>query len=193
MPWQKNFEIDDALESAMQVFWAKGYDATSIADLTDATGVQRQSLYNAIGDKRSLFIRCLLKYDTEQRQAKLASLESRGTPVEAIRDLFTSIVEDSSCSESNRGCFLVNTALALQGHDEEVRVLVTSALEDFRSFFKRLVQHAKVRGDVASDLDADATASGLMAAFVGMQAMARGAVEQAVLSQMAEQSMRLVA
>ena len=57
MPWKKNFDVEEAVESAMEVFWEKGFESTTITDITEATGVQRQSLYNAVGDKRKIFLR----------------------------------------------------------------------------------------------------------------------------------------
>jgi len=193
MPWKKNFDVEEAVESAMQVFWEKGYKATSIADLTEATGVQRQSLYNAIGDKRSLFVRSLLKYDGEKCRTLLASLEARGTPKDSIQALFAAAIEQCKGDELKRGCFLVNTALELQGHDEEVTHLVSSAIEEFRVFFKRLIDHGKVRGEISKALDTDATASGLLAGLMGLRVLARGAVSEAVLQQAADQTLRLIA
>ncbi|MGB1215804.1 MAG: TetR/AcrR family transcriptional regulator, partial [Pikeienuella sp.] len=56
MPWEKSFDLDDATDKAAAVFWAKGYEATSISDLVAAMGINKGSLYNAFGDKRRLFI-----------------------------------------------------------------------------------------------------------------------------------------
>ena len=192
MPWKKTFEVEDAVEAAMMVFWAKGYEATSIADLTEATGVQRQSLYNAIGNKQQIFVRSLLRYDTERRQRRLAELEARGTPLASIRAFFAWIVQQSGEASGRRGCLLVNTALAIQGHDDEVKLLVSSAVDDLRRFFQRTIAHGKVIGEISESVDADATASGLLAALMGIRVMARGSTSDEVLRQAGEQALRLV-
>ena len=192
MPWEKNFDVEETIGKAMQVFWEKGYEGASIADLTEATGVKRQSLYNAIGDKRRFFVRSLLKYDTENRQATLASLEARGEPRQAIVDLFAGIAQEAIEDPARRGCFLVNTALELARHDDEVRTLVTSALEDFRAFFERMIEHGKVRGEIPETVDAAAAASGLLGLFLGIRVLARGAGERVALQQMAAQATRLL-
>ena len=64
MPWEKQFDPDTALDKAMQAFWAHGYDATSIQDLVDCMGINRGSMYATFGDKRSLFIQALNRYNT---------------------------------------------------------------------------------------------------------------------------------
>lgn len=192
MPWRKYFDVDEALERAMEVFWQKGFEGTSLTDLIEATGVQRQSLYNAIGDKKRIFIRSLLRYDTEQRQRMLSSLEARGEPHLSLQMLFDAVVDQSAKDLNKRGCFLVNTALWLQAHDDEVKMLVSSAFEDFHKFFEKQIEHGKIRGEFPSDLDSAAVASGLLGAFIGIRVMARGAAGTPVLRQMADQAMRLL-
>jgi len=186
LPWKKNFDEDEVLESAMQVFWEKGYEATSLTDLIEATGVKRQSLYNAFGGKQEFFVRALLKFDAERRQNVLAALEARGAPLDSIKAVFDQAVEDPL----KRGCFLVNTALEIQGHDEEVKVLASAAVEDFRRFYERLIEHGKVRGEIPATVNTSAAASGLLAALC---VMGRGTVGKDVLRQVADQALRLLA
>eukprot|EP00913_Durusdinium_trenchii_P006232 g5844.t1 len=161
----------------MDLFWRKGYHSTSISDLTEATGVQRQSLYNAIGDKRDMFIRSLLRYNTEVRQRLQASLEARGDPVGSIRLLFDTVLCQCAEDPDKRGCFLVNTALALESQDDEIRLLVASAIEETRMFFEKLIEHGKVRGEISRDVDSAAAAAGLLATLVGIRVLARGDIK----------------
>ena len=84
MPWEKTFDTDEVLGKAMQAFWARGYEATSIQDLLDTMGLNRGSLYATFGDKRSLFIRALRHYDAVHRRAWVVALAQRGSPREAI-------------------------------------------------------------------------------------------------------------
>lgn len=192
MPWKKNFEVDDAIADAMRVFWAKGYENTSIADLTEATGVKRQSLYNAIGDKRALFVKALLRYDADYRRAALSGLEARGEPRAAIQDLFFGAAKEAADDQEQKGCFLVNTSLEMSLHDPVVRTLVSSSLEDFRRFFERMIEHAQVRSEISKTIDPEATASGLLGMFVGIRVLARGAVSKEILRHQAEQAVRLL-
>jgi len=172
----------------MLVFWENGYEATSLADLIEATGVQRQSLYNAFGGKRELFVRALLKFDAERQRSVLADIEARGEPLKAIKDVFDQAVEDPL----KRGCFLVNTSLEIQAHDEEVKLLAEAAVKDFRRFYERMIEHAKVRGEICATIDTSAAASGLLAALFGMRVMGRGTTSKDVLRQVADQALRLL-
>src|SRR3989337_2583926 len=88
MPWDKNFDVRETLEKAMQTFWARGYEATSMQDLVDCTGINRGSLYATYGDKRALFVAALHRYIEWMRDELLADIAARHGPREAIRQSF---------------------------------------------------------------------------------------------------------
>jgi len=189
VPWKKNFDIEEAVEKAMIVFWEKGYEATSIVDLTEATGVQRQSLYNAFGGKQEFFIRALEKFIAERQRAVLVDHEARGKPLESINSLFDDAVEGAG----KRGCFLVNTALELQSHGEEVRKLVSAASKAFRNSFVKLITQGQELGEIPASIEPREAASGLLAGLYGIRVMGRGAVGKRVQRLAANQTLRLVA
>ena len=94
MPWEKSFDEDVIVGRAMDVFWEKGYEPASMADLIAATGITRGSLYNAFGGKEALFFKALEKYDTDNRRALLAELEAVDDPLRAITLLFEGVVRN---------------------------------------------------------------------------------------------------
>ena len=102
MPWEKQFREEDACDRIMQAFWARGYQATSMQDLVDATGVNRGSLYATFGNKRSIFLTVLRLYDDRMRRKLLSELEGRCSPREAIRRLFDGIVAQAAVEKENR-------------------------------------------------------------------------------------------
>ena len=177
MPWVKDFDVDAAIDCAMKVFWAKGYDSTSISDLTAAMQINKGSLYNAFGSKKALFTQALLKYDRENRQAAIRQLEAMDDPVAAIRTLFDSLIAESQSDAERKGCLLVNTALNLPNHPEDIQRMVTSALQDFEQFFVRMIERAQERGDVPAKLDAHEAAKSLLAQVIGLRVLARGAFD----------------
>lgn len=192
MPKEKSFSVDKAIEAAIGVFWDKGFDQATIADLIEATGVQRQSLYNAVGDKNQLFVRVLLKYEGDHRKAAFSRLEAMGDPVAALRALFAGAV--ASCSPENGplGCLLVNTAIELPLHMPEVQTVVRAAMDDMRAAIQRLIEHGQVRGELPDEIDAKAAAAALQASLVGIRVMARGAADEGVLRSASERALAVV-
>ncbi len=193
MPWKKSFEESDVIDTVMNVFWNKGYEATSISDLTEATGLKRGSLYNAFGDgKQELFFRSLKKYDTEQRSAILLQLESIESPMAAFDTLFDALVQQAMADTEKKGCLLVNTALNITHHDEAVRKLVTKGLDEFASFFERLIKRGQSAGEIPESVQARPTAKTLLTLVVGIRVMSRGVLSRTALRQIAQQAKTLI-
>jgi len=135
-----------------------------------------------------LFVRALKKFDAERQRGVLAEIEAQGEPLKAIHYVFEQAVED----KLTRGCFLVNTSLEIQMHDEEIKSLASAAVEDFRNFYERTIDHAKERGEIPVTVETSAAASALLAALFGIRVMGRGAVGRDVLRQVADQALRLL-
>ncbi|MDC0660552.1 TetR/AcrR family transcriptional regulator [Leisingera sp. SS27] len=177
MPWEKSFDIDDATDRAMRVFWAKGYEATSLSDLVEGMGINKGSLYNAFGSKRALFDRAILKYDRENRQAALEDIIKIDDPTQAVRTLFDGLIAESIADMDRKGCLLVNTALDLPNHEGDIKEVVTSAFGDFEKFFAKLVRRGQELGQVSKDINPEAKAKALLTLVVGLRVLARGAFE----------------
>lgn len=192
MPWEKSFDIDDAVERAMNVFWAKGYEATSISDLVDGMGINKGSLYNAFGSKKDLFTRVLLKYDRENQQATIAHLESLDDPVAAVTALFDGLIAESVADTERKGCILVNTALELPSHDEDVRDMIGSAFGDMETFLERQIILGQERGSIPKDVNARETAKALLSLVVGLRVLARGVFDEAGLHAIRNNALRLI-
>jgi TetR/AcrR family transcriptional regulator, transcriptional repressor for nem operon len=118
------FDRDDVLEAALQTFWRKGYEATTLPDLLKATGLARQSLYNSFGDKHALFLASLRRYEELQLRKMETTLASG-----PVRGALRSIFENALASAGECGCFLLNSAAELLPRDLEVGELVASAIQ----------------------------------------------------------------
>jgi TetR/AcrR family transcriptional repressor of nem operon len=175
MPWEKNFDEDAALGRAMEVFWAKGYEATSISDLVAAMGINKGSLYNTFGSKKVLFTRAFLKYDREERRNRLARLERMDDSYAAIEALFDGFIAQSERDPEHKGCLVVNTALEFPSHPPDVQDLVSASLEDLERFFERTIRTGQERGQIARGLDAAEAATWLVSQVVGLRVLSRGA------------------
>ena len=99
--------------------------------------MNKGSFYNAFGSKKKLFITALLKYEREQRRDFLTNLENLNDPILAISNLFDELIEQSLTDSAQKGCFLVNTALDLPNHDQDVHKTVIKGLKSTEAFFKK--------------------------------------------------------
>lgn len=192
MPWEKSFDESDVVEQAMEVFWQKGYAATSISDITDATGIKRGSLYNAFDGKHDLFVRGLLKYGSDRRTSKLRMLETVDDPREAIRMFFDSLVKATLNDPDRKGCLLFNTALEYPSHDDDVKKLVNDGIKEVVTFFEGRINRGKESGIIPDSVETRPAARALIALVVGIRVLGRGAFGKTALQQVAQQAIDLI-
>lgn len=187
MPWQKQFDVDEVLGKAMQAFWSRGYEATSMQDLVACTGVNRASLYATYQDKHTLFLAALRMYDERQRRQRLQALEAGHGPRDSIRQLLLAFATCATDSCGNLGCFLTNTALELAAHDREAGRIVAAAQEEIEAFFARQLRRGQAIGEIGAEVDPDETAAGLLASLAGLAVLSRSRPEpklmQAILAE----------
>lgn len=142
------FDPDLVLEKAMQLFWSKGYEATSLQDLLAATGLSKSSLYESFGNKQSLFEAAFSRYFDARAKQMCERLEQAGSPLTFIRDSLLSVVEEAG-QGTPRGCMLVNVANEFSTSDPAVRGLIELATRRFRQVFERAFEQAQACGEVA--------------------------------------------
>ncbi len=154
----------------MDAFWAKGFEATSMADLCSCTGLHKGSLYQAFGDKRALFMDALMHYaDTEFREVAAVAFES-DSPLENIRAAVRKICEDAV---GEKGCLMVNTMVELAPHDLEVRKALVAVGEKRMRFMADMIARAQQAGEVRPELDPHKLARQLMVTLAGSAAMVK--------------------
>lgn len=188
MPWEKQFNTDEALAKAMDAFWGRGYEATSVQDLLDCMGINRGSLYAAFGDKRSLFIKALRRYDAIHRGQWVAALSEAGSPRAAIRAAFDGAVAAVLDGGSRDGCLLVNTALELSPHDKEISRIVSHALAEMEAFFRDRIEAGQAAGEIGAHVAPVHTARALLSIFIGLRVLSRSRPEAALLRSVADQA-----
>lgn len=177
----REFDTDKALQSAMRVFWEQGYHATSVQDLMKAAGVQKQSLYGAFGDKRSLFLKCLSLYTKQTFLVVQKMLNESDSALEGIERVLRYASQSADSKRCPPGCLMANTALELglddPGVAEEVRMM-------FRGFEKLLgaaVRKAQAEGEIGKNLDSAAIAQNLANTISGIRILEKtGAPRQQV-------------
>ncbi len=127
----RNFDINEALLAAMNTFWAKGYDGTSMKDLTKAMGISGPSLYAAFGDKRELYLKTIDLYADADGCAPIVAFESESDITKAVEGFLLSVIHYSTEHESGaRGCFLASCVSTSVGEVEGVDERMMKAIED---------------------------------------------------------------
>lgn len=192
MPWEKSFDLNEATDKAARVFWKKGYEATSMADLTEAMQINKGSLYNAFGSKKALFDRALARYDQQNRAARLTELRAMDDPVAAIDMFFQDMIDTAQQDPECLGCFVINTAQDLPNQPPEVAEVIKTSLQDIEDFFVEMIGKAQADGRINTAIPAGETAQGLLSLFVGMRVLSRGAVAPAAFTAIKASAMRLL-
>lgn len=186
----REFEIDVALDRAMQVFWAKGFEATSLDDLCEATGLGRSSLYAAFDDKQTLYYRALERYEEAAVRRIGAAIASANSIKEGIRDFVQRIVEDILAGPGRRGCFIGNCAAELTRGDRAGAARVRRSLERLGTAFRDVLSKAQATGDIPPAEDIDALARFITAGIQGLRLVGKANPDRAVLEDIAAVMLR---
>ncbi len=177
----REFDERAVLDAAVQCFWARGYEATSVRDLAAEMDIAGASLYNAFGDKRALFRRALCSYVEQGVLDRIARLERGLPPRQAIAAFFAEIVERSLGDKQHKGCLLVNSALEVAPHDPEIRRVIAGVLVDTEAFFRRCVAAGQRAGTIAAWQSPEDLARLLLSVLLGVRVLARARPERALL------------
>jgi TetR/AcrR family transcriptional regulator, transcriptional repressor for nem operon len=176
MPRPKGFDPDQAIDAAMQAFWAKGYAATSAQDLVGSTGLGRGSLYNAFSSKHHLFQEALRRYEERWTARQEEVLEGPGSVREAIREVLLTVVdEELAGDEGPRGCLAVNAAVELAGRDSEVTAQVRRIFTRVEDALYSAIERAQRDGEIDPDRDARALAQFILNTMYGLRVLGKTA------------------
>ncbi|ALP67892.1 MULTISPECIES: TetR/AcrR family transcriptional regulator [Paraburkholderia] len=177
----REFDETAVLDAAVHQFWLYGYEATSVRDLAQSMGMTGASLYNAFGDKRSLFRKALAHYVAKSFGDRVSRFEQL-PPRDAIVAFFDEIVDRSISDEDRKGCLLINSALEVAPHDPEFQETIAGVLVEVEDFFRRCVSAGQRSGHISDDQSADDLARILLSTLLGIRVLARARPERALLT-----------
>ncbi|MBM6648001.1 MULTISPECIES: TetR/AcrR family transcriptional regulator [Bacillus] len=177
----REFDEEKALDAAMQLFWEKGYAATSLSDLTAKMEIQRPSLYAAFGDKEGLFEAALRKYTNLHAASVRTKLQKEQSVKESIRMFFENMVEEEYKRESNKGCFCINTMVEIAPHNEKFEVLTREHQMYLSVIFQELIAKGIQSGELQSDVNAKALAQTLVTSLIGLTVLMKSRPERSVV------------
>ncbi|MBK8260311.1 MAG: TetR/AcrR family transcriptional regulator [Nannocystis sp.] len=187
----KEFERDAVLDRAIEVFWDRGYDGTSMADLVEALGIGRQSLYDTFGDKRSLYLLALDRYRSERNTTPWHLLDEQ--PLRpGLRALFTAIVDWMADEPDGRSCMMVCAAAERAPHDREVERRFCANTEQMERRFTARLERARADGEIGGQHDVTALARYLTNALYGLNLTAKARRDRAYLHQIVDVTLSIL-
>ncbi|WP_413164196.1 TetR/AcrR family transcriptional regulator [Capilliphycus salinus ALCB114379] len=173
MARHKEFNREEVLARAMETFWRYGYEGTSVQDLLDSMGINRGSLYDTFGDKRSLFLEAIAHYDQTVVRCLIARLEAPDASKAAIVDYFQSLVDRMVADPDRRGCFVTNTAVELCPHDPDTAKRVAHNLDCIEGAFYKALSRAQEKGEISPDKNIPALARYLTCNLQGLRVISK--------------------
>ncbi len=188
----KEFDPEAALRDALELFWERGYEATSMADLVERLGVARASIYATFGGKRELYLRALERYGELTGNGMLQELSGPGPALPAVRAFVERYAAESSGEERHRGCFVANTAVELAPHDDEAARRVRENWLTVETAITSALLRARAQAELANDADPYALARFLVVLLQGMRVTGKASDDTARVRAAAEQALRLL-
>jgi TetR/AcrR family transcriptional repressor of nem operon len=171
----REFDEEQVLDAAMKAFWANGYEATSLADLVSVTGLHKGSLYQAFGDKHSLFIQTLNRYLQNIRHHKNQVLDQSDTPLGGVRAVLHHFIDMSEVdSDCPQGCMAVKMLVEMAPHDAEVQRIMDDHKQVMRATIESRVSEAQSNGELITDKSAEMITSLIMIFMDGLATQATG-------------------
>jgi TetR/AcrR family transcriptional repressor of nem operon len=181
MARHKEFDRDQALHKAMEVFWSRGYGATSIQDLVKHMGINRQSLYDTFGDKHALYLQALDRYGEVEGRRIFELLEQPGSVKRSLRQLFGGVVKGSPWEGQRRGCFMGNAMSELAGRCKETAARTCSNMAATEEAFYRTLLRGKKDGELEGVRDPRAVARFLYSSFQGLVLVSKATQDRKTL------------
>lgn len=184
----REFSVETALDAALCVFWRKGYEATSYADLTEATGVERPALYSAFGNKEALFRRALTRYH-ERYLGYLPEALELPTSRQVAAHFLRGAVDLNTRYPDRTGCFGINGVLAGSDDAEPIRQALIEYRATGEAMLRERFERSKAEGDLPETADCATLAAYLMAVTHGLAVQAKAGFRRDVLQAVADQAL----
>jgi|SRR3569833_3153074 len=186
----REFDINSVSEAVAQVFWARGYHATSLDDICDATGLLRGSLYSAFGDKHGMLLAALEHYGEGAIAQLSARLNSSQSPHEALRAALMHYTRTASALNGLRGCFVTNATLELQAQDKKLAQKIESIMSRTSTLLTAAVIRGQAEGAFNKDLDERVVGDFLLCVTQGLRVIGKFVHDEGRLKAIVDLSMR---
>lgn len=188
----REFEMDEALDKAIQIFCQRGYHGTSIAELGEAMGLTAGSIYKAFKDKRAVFLAAFDR-QASMRGAQLAgAIDAATTGRDKLQRTLAFYASLSHGAEGQHGCLVVSTAVELAAFDEEVAERAVNSLQRREKLLRKLVQLGQADGSIPPHVDSQATAKFMLCLLQGLRVVGKTAPSRASMVSAVEVAMKVL-
>ena len=189
MARQPEFERSEVLQKAMELFWEKGYEATTLNDLLAHTGIKRQSLYNTFGNKHELYLEALERYRGAEGRTTLAPMFESGPIRDRLRRMYQNAIEEVLCDPNLKGCFITNATLELATRDEATGKLVSTNLAGAERLFVDALAEAQAKSEIPENRDVRALARHFLNSLNGLRVTSKVTQDREMLEDVAESAL----
>ncbi|MFE1268368.1 TetR/AcrR family transcriptional regulator [Streptomyces sp. NPDC058758] len=189
----KEFDPGAALRAALDLFWARGYEATSMADLVEHLGIGRASIYATFGNKHELYLKALDRYLETRDPGLVEELSAPGPALPAVRALVRRFATEASTEgERLTGCFVTNSAAELAPRDPAVARRVELSWEQVETLLHAALARARTQGELPADRDPRALSRMLLVLLQGIRVVGKASADPARVRDAAEEALRLL-
>ncbi|WP_405853509.1 TetR/AcrR family transcriptional regulator [Streptomyces sp. NBC_00090] len=189
----KEFNPDAALQAALDLFWARGYEATTMSDLVEHLGVGRASIYATFGNKHDLYMKAMDRYLETRDPEIVGELSAPGPALPAVRALVRRFAAQAATEgERLNGCFVTNSAAELAPHDPVVARRVELSWEQIETLLYGALTRARAGGELPADRDPRALARMLLVLLQGIRVVGKASTEPGRVLDAAEQALGLL-
>ncbi|MFH8362505.1 TetR/AcrR family transcriptional regulator [Streptomyces anulatus] len=189
----KEFDPETALQSALQLFWQRGYEATSMADLVEHLGIGRASIYATFGNKHELYLKALDRYSENRDSNLLHELSQPGAALPAVRTAVRRFAAEANADEHRaKGCFITNTAAELGPHDPAAARRVEASWDHFETLLHSALTRAQAQGELPAERDPRALARMLLVLMQGLRVVGKASKGPGRVRDAAEQALSLL-
>lgn len=188
----REFDIENAVADAVQVFWNKGYAGSSLPDLLEGMNLTRGSFYKAFGDKRSLFIQALNRYSDTGAQETRILLQQEGSAIESIRQSLLRVAKLSQGENGRRGCLLIAAATELASHDDEIAETVRKIIQRLQKLYMDAIKKGQLSGEINPGKDCYQLARLLVNQIEGMRVVGKVDDEFSDINEMVELTLTIL-
>ncbi|MBX2830042.1 MAG: TetR/AcrR family transcriptional regulator [Rhodospirillales bacterium] len=182
MPRPRAFDEESVLDNAMNIFWSKGFESTSVQDLVDQTGLNRASMYASFGDKKALFLRVLDHYSQKISAKRFADLREIEDGRKAIEKTFRDAAKNGCAEGRHKGCLIVNSGMELAPHDPETAAIAHQAFRRVEDMFSAALTRGIKQGSIAKDKNVRALSRFFAGSIQGVQMMSRRGADTETLN-----------